>query len=49
MLAYSLSRFTSVPIVPLDLLCQSVDLIKCLIGFVLVKKGVWIQNIVETE
>ena len=48
-LAYSLSRFTSVPIVPLYLLCQSVDLIKCLIGFVLVKKGVWIQNIVETE
>ena len=25
---------------------MSVDLIKCVIGFVLVKKGVWLQNIV---
>lgn len=47
-LAYTLSRFTDVPIVPLYFLCQSVDLIKCAVGFVLVKKGVWIQNIVET-
>lgn len=48
-LAYTLSRFTGVPIVPLYFICQSVDLIKCAIGFVLVKKGVWIQNIVETS
>lgn len=48
-LAYTLSRFTGVPIVPLYFICQSVDLIKCAIGFVLVKKGVWIQNIVEAS
>lgn len=48
-LAYTLSRFTGVPIVPLYFICQSVDLIKCAIGFVLVKKGVWLQNIVETS
>ena len=27
---------------------ELLDIIKCVIGFVLVKKGVWIQNIVET-
>lgn len=47
--AYTLSRHTNIPIVPLYFMCQMVDLIKCVIGFVLVKKGVWIQNIVLGE
>ncbi|MCI8529756.1 MAG: MATE family efflux transporter [Lachnospiraceae bacterium] len=46
-LAYSLSRYTGMPIIPLYFCCQLVDVIKCVIGFVLVKKGVWIHNIVE--
>jgi len=25
--------------------CQLLDLIKCIIGFILVKKGIWLQNI----
>lgn len=45
--AYVLSRFTGLPIVPLYLGCQMLDLIKCVIGFILVKKGVWLHNIVE--
>lgn len=45
--AFVLSRFTTLPIVPLYLSCQLLDLIKCAIGFVLVKKGVWVNNIVE--
>lgn len=45
-LAYVLSRFTSLHIVPLYLCCQLIDILKCIIGFVLVKKGVWIHNIV---
>lgn len=45
--AFVLSRFTALPIVPLYLNCQLLDLIKCAIGFVLVKKGVWVNNIVE--
>lgn len=45
-LAYCLSRFTGIPMAPLYLCCQLVDLIKCVIGFVLVKKGVWLHNIV---
>lgn len=46
-LAYVLSRYTVLPIVPLYLCCQLVDIIKCVIGFVMVKKGMWIHNIVE--
>lgn len=46
-IAYLASRYTGLPAVYLYVLVQLVDLIKCMIGFVLVKKGVWIQNIVE--
>lgn len=44
--AYVLSRFTGLPMAPLFLCCQLVDLIKCVIGFILVQKGVWLNNIV---
>lgn len=44
--AYMLSRFTGLPIIPLYLCCQLLDVIKCVIGFILVKKGVWLNNIV---
>ena len=47
--AYMLSRFTALPMVPLYLSCQLLDVIKCVIGFILVKKGVWLQNIVAAE
>ena len=45
-IAYVLSRYTTIPVVPLYLYCQMVELIKCVIGFILVKKGVWVNNIV---
>lgn len=44
--AFILSRYTAIPIVPLYLYCQMIELIKCIIGFILVRKGVWITNIV---
>ena len=44
--AYFLSHFTAVPIVPLYAAVQALDLIKCVIGFILVKKGVWVNNII---
>lgn len=47
--AYVLSRFTAMPIVLLYLSCQLLDIIKCVIGFILVKKGVWLRNIVTAE
>ncbi len=48
-LAFVLSRYTSIPVVPLYMCCQLIDLIKCAVGFALVKKGVWINNIVASD
>lgn len=44
--AYGLSRMTSIPVIAIFAMVQISDWIKCVIGFVLVKKGVWLQNIV---
>lgn len=44
--AFFLSRFTQLPLLPVFLLCQSVEIVKAVVGFILLKKGVWIQNIV---
>lgn len=46
--AFFLSRYSGLPILTTYIICQSLDLIKCLIGFILVKKGIWLQNIVDT-
>lgn len=45
-LAYILATFTSLPPQVILASVMSADLIKCAIGFVLVKKGVWVRNIV---
>lgn len=45
-LAFMLSRYTDMWIVPLFLSVQLIDIVKCVIGYVLVKKGIWLQNIV---
>jgi putative MATE family efflux protein len=47
--AYVLSRYTALPILTLYFCVQMIDLIKCAIGFVLVKKGIWLNNIVAQE
>lgn len=44
---FVLSRFTEMPAHYIFICGQLADLIKCTIGFILVKKGVWIQNIVK--
>ncbi len=46
-LAYILVHFTSLPILPIFAICQGINLIKCVIGGHLVKKGIWIRTIVE--
>lgn len=45
-IAYVLSRYTIMPVIMIFVMVQIADWIKCIIGFVLVKKGVWLQNIV---
>ena len=46
-LAFVLSRFTALPIEVIFASCQGIEILKCVVGFVLLKKGVWLQNIVE--
>ncbi|MDD6484352.1 MAG: MATE family efflux transporter [Clostridiales bacterium] len=47
--AYVLSRYTSIWAVYIFALVQMADWVKCVIGFILVKKGVWLQNIVKNQ
>lgn len=47
--AFCLSRFTNLSVVPLYLICQLVDLIKCVVGLILVKKGIWLNNLVGNK
>ena len=44
-LAFCLSRFTGIGIIPLYAICQGTDLIKCALGSVMLKQGKWIQNL----
>ncbi|MCI5873258.1 MAG: MATE family efflux transporter [Clostridiales bacterium] len=46
--AFILSRFTGIPLLPIFFVCQSVEIFKAVVGFVLLKKKVWVNNIVET-
>lgn len=46
-LALILSRLTSMPVVPLFLCCQASEGIKCILGVWMVRRGVWMNNIVE--
>ena len=48
-IAFILSKYTSIPVVPLYLSVQSLDIIKCIIGFFMVKKGMWIRNIIASD
>lgn len=46
-LAFILSRFTAMPILPLYLICQGTDLIKCVVGAFMIRQGKWIQNLTQ--
>lgn len=46
-LAYLLATRTQLPILPLFACIQAVELIKCGIGFILVHKGIWINDITQ--
>lgn len=48
-LAFVLSRFTDIAVVPMYFLVQGMELIKAIIGYILVKKGVWLRNLVAEE
>ena len=44
-LAFILSRFTTLPIIWLYALCQGTEILKCILGFTLVRRGSWIRNL----
>ncbi len=46
-LAFVLSRFTAVPIVPLYACVLTADIVKCILGYALMHKGVWLNTVVE--
>ncbi len=43
--AYGLSRFTGLPIIPIYIMVNCMDVFKCVLGYYLLKKGSWIQNL----
>ena len=45
--AFILTRYTAMGIIMIYLIVKCLDLIKCAIGIVLVRKGVWVNNIVS--
>lgn len=44
--AFVLSRFTALPIIPLYAVVLSLDLFKSALGYIFVKKGVWLNTVV---
>lgn len=45
--AYVLSRFTGLSIIPMYALVQAIDMLKAIIGYILLKKKIWIQDLVS--
>lgn len=48
-LCWALQTFSGLSIVPIFFICQFADIGKGIIGLILIRKGVWIQNIVAKE
>ena len=46
-IAFTLSRYTGLSVLLIYTMVQLGDFLKCIIGFILVKKGIWLQNIVS--
>ncbi len=46
-LCFILTKLTSLPITIIYFLVQASEILKCIIGYILVKKGVWINNLTE--
>lgn len=45
--AFALSRLTAMPILPMYITVSLLDLIKCVVGYYLVKRRKWVNNIVS--
>lgn len=47
-LAFCLSRFTDLPIIPLYIICQCPEFLKCILGSRMLRRGKWIKNLTIT-
>lgn len=45
--AFITAHYTSMGIIPIYLCVQLLDLTKCIVGYILIKKGVWINKIIS--
>lgn len=45
-IAFCLSRFTDISILPLFFCCQLPDVCKCVLGFIMIKKERWMQRLI---
>ena len=48
-LAYMITRWTSLPILPVYFFCQGTEIVKAAVGFVLVRKGIWVNNMTKSD
>ena len=48
-LAFVLSRFTALPILPMYIAVQAMEFAKCFLGFFLVKRRKWVRDLVRGE
>ena len=47
--SFLLSRFTGLPFLAIYAICNSTDLIKCIVGTILMRGGSWIQHLANPE
>lgn len=45
--AFCLAHFTGLNIMFVYLICQLLEAIKCIVGFILIRSGIWLSNIVD--
>lgn len=45
-LAFVIANYTALPILPFYAIVQAVNIIKCIVGYVFIKKGYWINRVV---
>ena len=47
--AFALTRYTALGILFIYTVIQALELIKCILGAILLKRGIWVRNIVESD
>ena len=47
--SFLLSRFTDLPFLAIYAICNSIDLIKCIVGSALIRSGIWIRYLAASE